>query len=342
MTRVWFNKTFSNVRAVFDLIRQGDEAGEFHLVCTHTKPEFPGLPAAHEAALEPPGLVGIEYLEFCLAFCRERRIDCLWPGKEARLLVEHQDRFAEQGVRVLAPASAADLAVLLDKARFYARTRGFPVPPPDALEIRSAAEFETAYARLRQVHDVLCIKPAYGVNGAGFRMIDEQRSGLEILLQNALYAIPLDALRHLLAEAGDFEPLLLMEFLGGTEYSVDCVGDGQRLVAHVQRQKSGTGSYGQRIVGSPELEQAVAGMTEAFGLRGLFNAQFREGRDGFRLLEINPRFSGGIGNTALAGVNLPYLALRGLVHGFPDAPQHGAVDLRVLEVSRFYRFEEPA
>lgn len=343
MTRVWFNRTFSSVRTVLDLIRQGDQAGEFHLVCTHSQKEFPGFLSAHECAVEPSGLDAADYLGFCLDFCRERRIDFLWPGKEAQWLVAHQERFAEQGVEVLAAASVENLSILLDKARFYPEARRFSIPPPDFLEFRTAAEFETCHARLRASHEVLCVKPANGINGAGFRIIDERRGGLEILLQNALYSIPLDGLRRLLADADSFQPLLLMEFLGGPEYSVDCAGDGRRLVAQVQRRKAKAGGYGQRIVAIPALEQAVTEMTEAFGLRGLFNVQFREGRDGFRLLEINPRFSGGIGHTGVTGINLPYLALHGLIHGFAVGDSSpSAVGARVLELFHYRRVEEDA
>ena len=343
MTRIWFNRTFSNVRALFDLIRQGDEAGEFHRVCSHTQSGFPGLLSAHETALEPTGLTGPDYVDFCLDVCRERRIDCFWPGKESRLLAAHRERFAAQGVELFAVASPDALACLLDKARFYIDARRFSSPPPDTLEFSTLDAFETAYARLRATHDVLCVKPADGVNGAGFRVIEEQRSGLEILLQGALYSIHLDGLRQLLREAETFKPLLLMEFLGGAEYSLDCVGDGRRLVAVTQRRKARAGGYGQEIVEIPALTAAVAEMTAAFGLRGLFNVQFREGRDGFRLLEINPRFAGGIGYTGAAGLNLPYLALHGLIHGFPDgeSPQV-AGSAQVLEVPQFHRIEAAA
>ncbi|MET0808168.1 MAG: ATP-grasp domain-containing protein, partial [Pseudoxanthomonas sp.] len=35
-----------------------------------------------------------------------------------------------------------------------------------------------------------------------------------------------------------------------------------------------------------------------------------------RLLEINPRASGGVAMSCLSGINLPYLALRGFVDGY--------------------------
>lgn len=340
MTCVWFNRTFSNVRAVLDLIRQGDAAGEFHLVCSHTQSEFPGFLTAHESAIEPSGAVDDDYLDFCLDFCRERQIALFWPGKGIRLLAAHQERFAAQGVRLLIPASANHLSVLMDKARFYAQTRHFSIPPPDCLECRTADEFESAYAKLRETHEVLCIKPAEGVNGAGFRVIDERRGGLEMLLHPALSAIPLAGLRQILQDAGTFDTLLLMEFLSGAEYSVDCVGDGQRQIAQVQRRKAQAGAYAQQIVELPEIAQAVAELTETFELSGLFNVQFREGRDGLRLLEINPRFSGGIGYAGAIGVNLPYLALHGFVHGFPAAARAVGIGTRLLELAHFQRIED--
>lgn len=341
MTRVWFNKTFSNVRAVFDLVRAADSAGEFRLICTHTKPEFPGFLSAHEWAVEPPNLGGSAYLAHCLDFCRERRIDLFIPGKEANPLAHHAADFAAVGTRLCTPAAPDALADILDKARFYRLAERFSVPPPAFREVASLAEFDTAYAELREQHDELCIKPIDGVNGAGFRVIDERHGGLEVLLHGTLYTIDLASLRGMLATAGRFKPLLLMEFLAGSEYSIDCVGNGSGLVAAVQRRKPAAGHYGQRIVDEPELTGAVAELAEAFQLRGLFNVQFRRGRGGFRVLEINPRFSGGIGVTGESGVNLPYLALRGLRDGFANLTvPHVRAHARILEQPSFLRIED--
>jgi biotin carboxylase len=332
--RVWFNKIFSNVHGVLELIRRGDRAGEFELVCSHPHEGFPGFLAAHEHALEPGGLAGEAYVEFCLAFCRERLINIFVPGKEADLIAEHAARFAEQGVRVLAAASPATLRLLNNKARCYAEAWRFSVPPPAFLEFSTATEFDAAYARLRARHAVLCVKPVEGVCGIGFRVIDERRGALELLLKGLTQYIPLDDLRRCLASAECFQTMLLMEYLDGPEYSADCVGDGQRLVQCVQRRKPQDGSYGQTIVSHPAIMRTLEEMTEAYRL-GFFNAQFREGREGLRLLEINPRFSGGVAMSCATGVNLPYLALRGFVHGFENhAPVALKVGARVAEIPR--------
>lgn len=75
MKRVWFNKTFSSIHAAIGLIREGDTAGHYSIVCSSTNPHALGFLAAHESAVEPAGLPAEAYLEWCLHVCGERAID---------------------------------------------------------------------------------------------------------------------------------------------------------------------------------------------------------------------------------------------------------------------------
>jgi carbamoylphosphate synthase large subunit len=119
-----------------------------------------------------------------------------------------------------------------------------------------------------------------------------------------------------LMEMGSFRTMLLMEYLDGREYSVDCVGDQGRLVTAVVRRKSSGPGAGQRIDQRADILEATAQLCSVHGLNGIFNVQFRESGGKPRLLEINPRMSGGIGMACLAGPNLPYIALCGFADGF--------------------------
>jgi len=87
-------------------------------------------------------------------------------------------------------------------------------------------------------------------------------------------------------------------------------------VAAVARRKSAQSGSGQRIDQRDDILQATASLARAYGLNGYFNVQFREAAGKPRLLEINPRMSGGIGMACVAGPNLPYIALRGFADGF--------------------------
>lgn len=320
MQRIWFNKTFSSVAAAIRLIRQADVAGDYRIVCSSTNAHAPAFLAAHESAVEPSGLKGEAYLDWCLHFCREKGIGIFVPGKEASLVSAAREQFAAQGTRVLCAASQEMLHLLHDKARFY-QTVDVKLAPPAAFRVvENVAQFDSAYRELRQVHPQLCIKPSQSVYGLGFSIIDEERSCAQLLLEGAQYHIGLDDLRRGLAAMEGFRTMLVMEYLNGHEYSVDCVGDNGRLVCAIPRKKSMVAGQGQTIDLRDDILESTRQLAAAYGLNGVFNVQFREGRNGLGLLEINPRMSGGIAMACVAGPNLPYLALRGFDRGFDDLP----------------------
>lgn len=323
MERIWFNKTFSSVGAAIRLIRQADEAGgvaHYRIVCSSTNPHAPAFMAAHESAVEPSGLKGEAYIAWCLDFCRTQSIGIFIPGKEASLVSAAREQFEAQGTRVLCAASQDMLHLLHDKARFYQTVDAALTPPAAFRVVETAEEFDAAYSALRKDHAQLCIKPSVSVYGLGFSVLDEKRSSAQLLLEGVQYHIGLDDLRRGFASMGRFRPMLVMEYLHGHEFSVDCVGDNGRLVCAVPRKKSLLVGQGQSIDMRDDILESTRQLTAAYGLNGVFNVQFREGQNGLGLLEINPRMSGGIAMACLAGPNLPYLALAGFDRGFDSLP----------------------
>jgi biotin carboxylase len=332
--RVWFNRTFSSVYTAVKLIREADTAGRFTLIYSNPSRRTPAAGLAHEFHYEPTKMAPEAYVEWCLAFCREQRIDIFIPGREATVLAAYQERFLEAGTRLLNTASPSRLQLIHDKAGFYAETRLPQAPVAEFRRFDSLEEFDAAWAELRPRHARLCLKPSNSIYGLGFALIDEARSSAALLLAGIQYSIGYDDLRRGLAELGSFRTMLLMEFLGGDEFSVDCVGDHGRLVSAVVRRKSGGGG-GQRINQRADILAATARLCEVHGLNGIFNVQFREGNGVPRLLEINPRMSGGIGMACVAGPNLPYIALRGFADGFEGVPVAPVRDgMRVGELSQ--------
>lgn len=332
--RVWFNRAFSSVYTAISLIREADREQRYHLIYSHVAPATAGQ-VAHQFELEPTGLKGDEYVAWCLDFCRQHAVNIFVTGKEARLIMAANDSFAEIGVRVQAAASADNLQLLHDKARFYATVACPQAPPPQAIAVHTLAEFDAAWTELRGRYNKLCIKPSQSIYGLGFALIDEQRSCAELLIAGVQYTIGLADLRAGLALLPEFRTMLVMEYLEGREYSVDCVGDNGKLIVAVPRKKpQSSAATGQRIDMHADILAACATLTENYGLNGCFNVQFRETGGQPRLLEINPRMSGGISMACAAGPNLPYIALAGFDRGFEHveiAPvRNGA---RVTEVS---------
>ena len=338
MTRVWFNKTFSSVHSALSLIRKGDAEGRYRLLCSHPNPQSLALLAADDAATEPSGLTGEAYVGWCLTFCREQRVDIFVPGKEATLIARHAKRFLDQGVRVLSAAAPDTLERLHDKARFYAEACAPSAPSPELEVFEDAKAFDAAYERMRLRHDVLCMKPSVSVYGIGFRQISEKKSAFDLMLDGNPYRIDLMSLREMLQRAGHFRPMLLMPFLSGHEFSVDCVALNDELVCTVARRKPLASREGQTIVVRKDILDACTHLIRQFALNGNVNIQFREGDQGLRILEINPRMSGGIAMACLAGPNLPYLGLVAFDQG-RDAVAPGPIEdgLRVAEINQAVR-----
>ena len=102
-----------------------------------------------------------------------------------------------------------------------------------------------------------------------------------------------------------FEPLVLMPYLPGPEFSVDILADKGEILAAVGRRKEGAIQYLVNEGCAFELACSCARLMKA---DGLVNVQTRNDIHGKpMLLETNMRPSGGVGYTLHSGVNLPGL-----------------------------------
>jgi len=318
--RIWFNRTFSTIGAVFRQLKAGYPNDEVAIVCTHTHRTATAFLAADEAFLEPPELHGLDYIVWCLDFCREHRIDVFWPGKEAALASKNREQFEAAGVSLMAAADHDTLMLLNNKAHFYQDLPKDIALTMDFIAVNDAEAFDKAVEALSSTHKHVCVKPAVSVYGLGFRILDRDRDSIVHLLKGVEYQIPLQELRDGMRHTPHFDTLLVMEHLGGPEWSVDCAARHGELLCAVQRKKSPLAGHGQSIDNDPD----IAGMTERlirhYRLNGLINIQYKEGESGPRLLEINPRPSGGFGMACLAGANLAKIALEGFKSGTPAIP----------------------
>jgi hypothetical protein len=330
--RIWFNKTFSTIGAVFRNLRQSVPAGEVTLICTHAHAGAAAFLAADESYLEPAELTGLAYLEWCVIFCHQHAIQLFWPGKEAPLISQYHTLFRAIGTQVMSVAEADTLTLLHDKADFYADVKPDVARLMDFIAVNNRDEFDKAVAILSAKHERLCVKPAVSVFGLGFRVLDTQRDSITQLLKGVEYQIPLQELRQGMNNTPQFATLLVMEHLGGPEWSVDCAGRHGELLCAVQRKKSPLAGHGQTIDNNAEIHGMVTRLTEHYKLNGLFNIQFKEGVNGPRLLEINPRPSGGFGMACSSGANLAHIALQSIKGETYQQPviRYG---LRVTEVN---------
>ncbi|HWW72864.1 MAG TPA: hypothetical protein VN089_23215, partial [Duganella sp.] len=93
--RVWYNSAFSSIATVLRLVREADQAGRFHTIYSHAHAHSSAAGAAHAFHVEPTGLAAADYVDWCLAFCLEQKVDVFVPTKHAAALSAARGRFLE-------------------------------------------------------------------------------------------------------------------------------------------------------------------------------------------------------------------------------------------------------
>jgi carbamoylphosphate synthase large subunit len=304
VTAIWFNQGFSGVRDALQMIREG--AGDrARLLASHSDAHSPVFDAADLGFIEP-ALKGAAYVDYCLDICRQQSVDLFVPQGGRKLIAARKAEFAAIGTQVALVADAKTLALVDDKARFYNVAMDAGIAMPWTREIGDADEFDGALAELGARGLPACVKPPIGVFASGFWQLDERQSLFSTLMDAESHVMSPAAMRVAIAAETTPVRLLVLEFLPGDEWSVDCVAKDGRLVVGVGRRKY---ERAQLLEVDGPIFDIAAQAIKTFGLSGLINVQCRASADpeDLRLLEVNTRMSGGCLYTRYAGVNLPWL-----------------------------------
>ena len=305
--RIWLNRNFSTAVHLLDMLRNNPSRTPVRLFGSHVDDAAPML--AHcDQRLPEPSAEDPRFVDLMLETCLRWHIDVLLPVAGQSMIAHRADEFRSIGTALICPPGAA-IDLLADKAATYRALPGNALVPPWRV-IRSAVEFDRAVAELDGLwtnDHPLIVKPTAGVGADGVRFLTRAEPGLPALLGPVGPVVGVTSFRRALAEATEVPPLLVMPYLDGPETSVDVLASDGRTLAAVPRSKVGR----QRVLGGdPVLPGLAAEMIEHFGLDGLVNVQFRSFQGRPALLEINTRPSGGLYQTALAGVNLPWAAVQ--------------------------------
>lgn len=113
------------------------------------------------------------------------------------------------------------------------------------------------------------------------------------------------------------EETLLEEWIGGTDYSVDCVrwdGFCKTSVYHALVTKTdGGGTTTQReIVYMPQLDAAALKLMDAVDFNGVCGLDFRYDAENNKIayIETNARFTGGLATPVAAGFDIPWIVYK--------------------------------
>jgi len=265
------------------------------------------LSLADIALIEP--MEEEERLPFIASVVAQYGVNAIHTGRNCQWFEAHRSEIIATGVTLTTGAVSNTLFELADDKVEFARAmhkHGLPVVP--SVRIDSAEELRAHLAEnenAASAQQSLCVKPVVGIYGMGFWRFDDSASHMAAFTHPDSRKVRPEMYLHALAQQEVFEPLVLMPYLPGPEYSVDMLVERGKVIAAVARRKEGALQYLEQSGAAYELGKMCAEVMQA---DGLVNVQTRNNDHGQPvLLEINMRPSGGIGYTRHSGVNLPGL-----------------------------------
>lgn len=246
-----------------------------------------------------------EFISFLKGKIDELRPKMLLPTHdESVVIMRHRDEFPAE--LVIPYENEEKLLLLANKAKSTeaARMAGVPVP-----EVYTSAEDVKSYP--------VVFKTVIGNSAKGVYF---PKSKEELLA---------------LMDAHKDVETLIEEWIGGTDYSVDCVrwdGFCKTSVYHALVTKTdGGGTTTQReIVNMPQLEAAAIKLMDAVDFHGVCGMDFRYDPEKGRIayIETNARFTGGLATPVAAGFDIPWVIYKLATEGKYDAPINVRVGTR--------------
>ncbi|CAM3296024.1 carboxylate--amine ligase [Pseudomonas floridensis] len=324
---IWFLEGQSSQREVIMGARDALPAS-VRIVASHRQLRSEITGQADVALQEP--LDNEERIAWVLETARSLGVKVIVAGRVGSRYEAERQRFVAKGFDlVTGGTSLQTFENVDDKSLFTAAAELAGLACIPGLTANNAYELQAAYDALSSAGEV-CIKPTVGIYGHGFWRfkdgVDDFRCFANPDARETTFSAYLNAYR----QSDDRPPMLLMPYMPGSECSVDMVCEQGRAVAYVGRRKLGLNQTFER---DSEAVRLAVRAAEHFACDGLINVQTRDDANGKpHLLEINPRYSGGIGYTRETGVNLPGIfATRRL--GLKEPETHWLEDIRVKAIT---------
>jgi len=285
-----------------------------HFYGTDTNPLSPALQLCDEAFLVKP-TTHTRYVGQILSIVRRHDVRLLVPtiDLDLRLLAEHRARFERLGCRVLV-SDPEVIDICQDKRRTHTflKANGFACPATRSVRTALAAD------RKGMLVWPCFLKPWDGHAGKHSTVVRDRK--------------------ELLFYAKQTPNAICQELVEGAEHTCDVYVDFQKRVRCVVPRRrlevrSGEVSKGTTAK-NPQIMTEAARVIERLGAGpGVVTLQlFQTQRDGIKVIEINPRFGGGVPLSIKAGADFPKWILQELAGRRPrigfDAFQDGLVMLR--------------
>ena len=309
MVRAWFNHWFSTSYNLIELMKQDDKEQVY--VIASNKQIDSVIQKVCDEWYQDSLADGEEYIQYCLDFCREHKVDVFVPRRKMVEISQNIKLFHDIGVKVMVDEYEI-IKLLNDKVAAYDFLKDCEgVNIPAYKMVNTADEFETAYRELRKEYDQVCVKFVKDEGAMSYRRIIDHVDRFKRLRIYPGAEITYEDYAGALREVDHFDDLMVMPYLPGREISVDCLKTDKGLIA-IPRFKSS--ARHERILFDEGIMRMTSNIMNKINLEYPCNIQYKLKDNKPYLLEVNTRMSGGLQMSCEAEkINIPNIALNKLL-----------------------------
>lgn len=261
----------------------------------------------------------INYTNWVLNTCIEYSVDIFFVKKHAKYIMQHSKEFSLHDI-FLVSENLDTLTEINCKHNVYAKlvnnTKLSHYIPDYLWAVTKDSQLD--YILEHQGKNNICLKLDEDEGGSSYRAIDDSSITYQSLSKPRVNTITTSEAMHIIATTDKAQRLLFMERLDSPEISIDCYNSNQGFIAICREKVDGRL---QKIYYNEELSKLCENIGKILGLRFPYNVQFRykQGIDhnnieNLRLLEVNPRMSGGVYYELQFGLNIAHVCYSDINH----------------------------
>ena len=299
------------IRGTLYSLKHNWEERKVKAICVDMNRDVVGKYLCDKFYIVPPGK-DKNFITEILNICDREQVDVILPQVTSELenLSYHKDKFEKVGTTVaISENNAIKLANNKLKLLETAKHIGIPYP-----KYRIVDNFESLKDAAEEFGYPFVVKPPEGSGMRGFRIIYDNINRRQHFFEEKPDSskITLSDFYEILGD--EFPPLIAMEYLSGSEYTVDVLSDEQKIYGVVPRKRDKIRS-GITFAGTVEKREDIINytkkLTKKIGLKYAHGFQFKYDRKGIpKLLESNPRIQGTMVLSTIAGANVIYGAVK--------------------------------
>ena len=247
------------------------------------------------------------YINWVLNVCNKEGVDLFIAKKHSDIILKHQKEFEYKGIKVI---TCNEYDGLKTKKKTYEKLERFPefveLIPKYFKGNSYGLACEWVTNRLENGKATI-MKLDEDEGGTSYKEITLEGPSINQIKSYYGQKITLDTFRKVLNQ-DNINDFIIMEYLKDPEISVDCYNTSTHVIA-IAREKS-RGRVQKVFIDSKITKIAEDIARTCISTGKLFNFQLRyDGNDQYKLLEINPRISGGAYIEVALGINLMYMQI---------------------------------